>query len=152
MPSGTYLFVVLFNGFSCLEEFLGNYSYQSLESSLMVDEYSKILHHNCIRIRKEVMDNVSFLYSLRFLSQLSALTVWSIKVRSFYILGGHIQIIALYWGCIKLWYSHDYEIFPIFRTEYPMQWRVLIRWWSLRWVHLCTSSSLVKTDVEIIGI
>ena len=65
MPPGGYLFCGFVDGFSCLEEVLGNYSYHSSELSLMGDEYSKILHHNCIRIRKEMTDNVN-LYSLGF--------------------------------------------------------------------------------------
>ena len=93
-----------------------------------------------------------FLYSFRFLSWLSMLTVWSIKVRSFYILCGHIEIIVLYQGCIELWYSYNHEIFPIFRAEYPMQWRFLIRRWILRCVHHCSSSSSVQTEIEIIEI
>ena len=111
--------VVLFNGFSCLEEFLGNYSYQSLELSSMVGEYSKILHNNCIKLEKRWLIMSFILYSFRFLCWLSALTVWSIKVISFCILGGHNQIIVLYWSCIELWCIYDHEIFPNFQNIVP---------------------------------
>ena len=94
--------VVFFDGFSCLEKSLCDHSYQSSDSSSMVDEEFKILHHRCIRIRKVKADKSIFLYSFGFLSWLSALIVWSIEVRSLYIVDGHIQIIALYWGHIEL--------------------------------------------------
>ena len=131
---------------------LSYYSYHSSELSLMVGEISKILHHNCTRIKREMMDIVNFstLFWVSFLTLCMDCVDHQSKI--FLILGGHMQIIALYWGCIKLWYSYYHAIFPFFRTEYAMQWRFLIGRWILGHVHLCAFSSLVQREVEIIEI
>ena len=68
-------------------------------------------------LKKNMMDNVNFSLLFWVSSLISVLAVWSIRVRYFYILGGHIWIIALYWGCIKLWYSYDHEIFPFLKQS-----------------------------------
>ena len=144
--------VVSFNGFSCLEESLCNYSYQSLDSSRIVDEYSKILHHHCIRIRKEKMDKVNFslFFWVSFLTFCIASVVHQSKI-SLYPGWKHLNncsLLGLYWALVQLW-SWD---LPNFQKRVPnameiSHWEVDPEVFSS-----CVSFSSVQVEAEIIEI
>ena len=99
--------VVLFNGFSCQEKSLCNHSYQSSDSSSMVDECSQIIHYHCIRFRKVKMDKVNFslLFWVSFLTFCIDCVVHQSKI-SLYPGWTHLNncsLLGLYWTLVQLW-------------------------------------------------
>ena len=106
--------VVLFGGFSCLKKPLCDHFYQSSDSSSIVDEDSKILHHHCIRIRKVKTDKVNFsLFILVsfFASCIDCVVYWSkIFLYPRWTHPKHFSLGGGSWGvfifaCPFLWYK-----------------------------------------------
>ena len=147
MPSGAYLelSMALFNGFSCLDKSLCNHSYQSSDSSSMVDEYSKILHHPYIRIRKVKMDKVNFslLFLDSFLTFCADCVVHQSKISLYpgWIHLNNSSLLGLYWALVQLWSWGLPNAMEISHQEVDPEV-----------CSSCISSSSVQAEVEFIEI
>ena len=110
MPCGAYRFCGFVWWFQLPEKPLCSHTYQSSELSSMVDGYSKILHHHCIRIRKVrkvKMDKVNFslLFLVSFLTFCIYCMVHQSKI-SLYPVWTHLNncsLSGLYWALVQLW-------------------------------------------------